>query len=195
MSYIKLLPLKIIFVLALAALVVGFITCSDDKTNNPADQYSDYENLYMELFNVADADSVEIITVDSASSSLTLQSGSADSAEVTIEGESNFIIAYDSTISDTVDIEIESRMLEFVQGSDSSRKTLVFICAPEGQVFENGLIFDIYPAYFNNHPTSNVVRLYALNPAGNWNVISTQHKSASRLRYAISHFSKYAIAD
>ena len=182
-------------------LVIGimmflcFQGCSKDDTTSPLENATVYEKLYAELFNTTEFDSVEIVVTDSVETNLDVEFGASDSVSMSIEGETNFIIAYDSTITDSIELGIDCSMLAFVRGNDSSKIAMAFSCSPEGQVFENSLIFDIHPGYFNNNPSSNVVKLYGYNPAGNWSVVCTQQKSSSRLRFEVDHFSKYAISD
>jgi len=87
-------------------------------------------------------------------------------------------------------------MFRFVRGNDSSRIAIAFICSPEGQAFEDNLIFNVYPGYFNNHPNSNNVKLFLYNQdTGKWKVENTRQKTGKRLRFEIEHFSRYAIAN
>jgi len=180
--------LVIIFLLAFC--------CSKDKTTDPVDEITDLEALYMELFNAQGDDSVDVVVADSAEVALDIDSGVSDSAEIDLDGETVFIIAYDSTVSDTADLALDCRMLNFEFGSDSTKIAMFFDCTPDGLVFDNSLIIDVGSDCFNNHPTANVVKLYIYNPDhSRWDQEAVLQKTNPRLRFEIDHFSKYAIAD
>lgn len=179
----------------LAALLLSF-GCSKDNSTSPYEDATDYESLYLDIFNASSYDSVNIIVADSADMEIGLTADHGDSVAFDIDGQSVYVIAYDGAVTDSVDITIDCRMLEFVIGGDSSKKAMYCDCGPEGQTFESNLLIDFDPSQFNNHPTSNVVKLYWLNTATNrWSVSATQQKTLPRARFGIGHFSKYAIAD
>ncbi|GEM_PF-2784602 len=181
-----------IVVLSILALAV----CSKDKTTEPVEQTTDNELLYMELFNSSDADTIDVAVTDSTEIALEITPGLADSAGFTLEGEYNYVLIPDSAIVDSTSISIQFDRLRFVRGNDSTLSALVFECAPDGQVFSESLIFDIYVGYFNNNISSNAVKLYLFDPDSNrWRLESVKQKNNPPLRFKISHFSKYAISD
>jgi hypothetical protein len=191
----KSLSIFTIAVVALSAILV-LAVCSKDKTTEPVEQTTDNELLYMELFNSSDADTIEVAITDSTEIALEITPGLADSAGFTLEGENNYILIPDSAIVDSTSISIQFDRLRFVRGNDSTLSALVFECAPDGQVFSESLIFDIYVGYFNNNPNSNAVKLYLFDPDSNrWRLESVKQKNNPPLRFKISHFSKYAISD
>ena len=179
----------------LAGLLLS-LGCSDDKLANPYEDATDYQSLYMDIFNVDGYNDVDVVVADSVELAIDLTAEQGDSVAFDIDGQSVYVIAYDGAVTDSVDIAIDCRMLEFVTAGDSSKKAMYFACGPAGQVFENDLIIDFDPAQFNNHPNSNVVKLYLLNESNNkWYHQGNQQKSQPRARFGIDHFSKYAISD
>jgi len=182
-----------------AILMIGLLLsfgCSEDDSTNPYEDATEYESLYMDIFNVDGYNDVDVVVADSVELAIDLTAEQGDSVAFDIDGQSVYVIAYDGAVTDSVDIAIDCRMLEFVIGGDSSKKAMYFNCGPVGQVFESDLLIDFDPSQFTNHPTSNVVKLFLLNESTNkWNVEGTQQKSQPRARFGISHFSKYAISD
>jgi hypothetical protein len=186
------LAFRMIIVLSILVLAV----CSKDKTTDPVEQTTDNELLYMELFNSGDTDSIEVAITDSAEIGVEITPGIADSAAFSLEDEDNYILIPDSAITDSAAISIQFNRLRFIHGNDSTLSAVVFECTPDGQVFSESLIFDIFVGYFNNNTNSNVVKLYLYDPTTKrWNLESTKHKNDPRLRFNIAHFSKYAISD
>jgi hypothetical protein len=186
------LAFRMIIVLSILVLAV----CSKDKTTEPVEQTTDNELLYMELFNSGDTDSIVMAITDSAEIGVEITPGIADSAAFSLEDEDNYILIPDSAITDSAAISIQFNRLRFIHGNDSTLSALVFECTPDGQVFSESLIFDIFVGYFNNNTNSNAVKLYLYDPAAkHWNLESTKHKNDPRLRFNIAHFSKYAISD
>jgi hypothetical protein len=184
-----------LFAALLAGLLLSF-GCSKDNSTNPYEDATDYESLYMDIFNVSSYDSVDIIVADSADMEMGLTADQGDSVAFDIDGQAVYVIAYDGAVTNPVDITMDCRMLEFIVGGDSSRKAMYCECGPDGQAFESAIMIDFDPAQFNNHPTSNVVKLYQHNDSTNkWSMTATQQKSQPRARFGIGHFSKYAIAD
>jgi len=187
---------RITWAVILILLTVVIASCSKDKSADPVEQTSANEWLYMELFNASNTDSIEVVIADSARTELEITPGIADSAAFTLEGEDNYILIPDSAIANSVTISIKFDRLRFVRGNDSTLSALVFECAPDGQVFSESLIFDIHVGYFNNHTSSNAVKLYLYNSTTkHWSLQATKQKNNPPLRFNIAHFSKYAISD
>jgi hypothetical protein len=187
---------RFIFGAIVFLLIFVFAACSKDKTTEPAEQSTDNETLYMELFNASDTDSIDVAITDSVEIGIEITPGIADSTAFSLENEDNYILIPDSALTDSAAISIQFNRLRFIRGNDSTLSALVFECMPDGQVFSESLIFDIFVGYFNNNTNSNVVKLYLYDPtAKRWNLESTKHKNDPRLRFNISHFSKYAISD
>lgn len=185
--------LEISFLVIFFLLVFG---CSKDKTTDPVDEVTDLEALYSELFNTQTDEDVDIVVADSAEVALDIDLGVSDSAGIDLDGESVFIIAYDSTVSETAELAVDCRLLNFVFANDSTRMAMFFDCSPDGLVFDNSLIIDVGPACFNNHPTANVVKLYIYdNDRNRWDLLIALPRNNPRLRFEIDHFSKYAISD
>jgi len=179
--------------IVLSLLAVG---CSKDNPADPPEQTTDLEALCSELFGTQDNDSVEVITADSAEVALDIEFGVSDSAEIDLDGDTLYIIAYDSTVSDSADLAVDCRLLNFIFGGDSTKMAMFFNCSPDGLVFDNSLIFDVDLDSFNNHPNANVVKLYIYDTDGDrWDLVSVLQKTDPRLRFEIDHFSKYAISD
>ncbi len=188
LKYLKLSCLITIFLMAFC--------CSKDKTTDPVDEATDLESLYSELFNAQVDGSVDVITADSVEVALDIELGVSDSAEIDLDGESVFIITYDSTVSGTAALAIDCRMLNFEFANDSTKIAMFFDCSPDGIVFDNSLIIDVGPDCFNNHPNANAVKLYIYDPDRNrWDMEGLLQKTNPRLRFEIDHFSKYAISD
>lgn len=184
------------FTMVVISAILVLAVCSKDKTTDPVVQSIDNELLYMELFNSGDADSIEVAITDSTEIALEITPGIADSAGFNLEGEDNYILIPDSAITDSAAISIQFDRLRFIRGNDSTLSALVFECAPDGQVFSESLIFDIYVGYFNNNTSSNAVKLYLFDPDSNrWRLESVKQKNNPPLRFNIAHFSKYAISD
>jgi hypothetical protein len=187
---------SLVFGMIIVLSILVLAVCSKDKTTAPVQQTTDNELLYMELFNASDTDSIEVAITDSAEIALDITPGITDSAAFSLESEDNYILIPDSALADSTAISIQFKRLRFIHGNDSTLSALVFECTPDGQVFSESLIFDIYVGYFNNNTSSNVVKLYLYDPtAKRWSHQSTKHKNDPRLRFNIAHFSKYAISD
>lgn len=179
--------------LIFSLLIAG---CSKDNSTDPPEQVTDLEALCSELFDTQDNDSVEVMTADSAEAALDIEIGVSDSAEIDLDGDTLYIIAYDSTVSDSAELAVDCRLLNFVFGGDSTKMAMLFNCSPDGLVFDNSLIIDVSPDGFNNHLTANAVKLYIYDTDENrWDLVSVLQKTDPRLRFEIDHFSKYAIFD
>lgn len=186
-----------ILALVMILSILVFVTCSkNDKTTDPIPQITDNEELYMELFNSTDADTIEVVVSDSAEINIDITPGIADSAAFILDGQDNFILIPDSALTDSTAISIQCERLRFVHGNDSTLSALVFNCFPDGQVFSESLVFNVYVGYFNNNNSSNAVKMYSFDPDSNrWRLESTKHKNDPRLQFNLTHFSKYAISD
>ena len=177
-------------------LLLLAIGCSKDNPTDPPEQITDLEALCSALFSTQNYDSIVVTTADSGDADLDIDLGVSDSAEIVLDGDSVFIIATDSTVSDSADLAMDCRLLNFSFGSDSSKIAMFFNCSPDGLVFDNCLIIDVSPDHFDNHPTANVVKLYIYNADRNrWDLLSALQKTNPRLQFEINHFSKYAISD
>jgi hypothetical protein len=182
--------------IAAAVIMALFAACSDDKGTTTEPVQTDYEKLYVELFGQTGAGETEVVIADSTRLALDLATGLADSASFTKGGYQNYIEVPDSAALGSVQLAVDYLDVRFVQGNDSSRSAMVFVCEPEGTVFENSLVFDFQPGQFNNHPTSNVVKLYIYDESeGRWRLEQTHQKTDPRVRFEIDHFSRYGISD
>jgi len=183
------------FVAMLICLALIFASCSDNDTD-PLDSFNQEEKLYAELFNTTEVEAVVFDTTDSASMTMAIDASTIDSAQIDISGQLNFVVVPESSITDSVSLATDWRMLHFIVGADSSRMAMIIDCSPEGTIFASNIIFNVHPGYFNNHPNANVVKLYIYNEMDQrWRLESTEQKSNPRLQFEISHFSKYAISD
>lgn len=184
----------------LKMLVVLFLLvfsyCSSDNTTDPYEDATEFESLYLDLFNVTEYDDIEVYVTDSADVAIDLGLDAGDSSTIAVDGEDIYIISGDSTVTEDVQISIDCRKILFIQGDDSSKSAYAFECLPDSVVFNDELIIDVASSGFNNHPNSNVVKLLEYNQNSNkWNVIATEQKTNPRIQFGIEHFSKYAISD
>ena len=185
---------SLILLLMLAFLLTG--SCSSDKATDPYEDATDWQSLYLDLFDATYYDDTEVYTADSVATEIDLALDSGDSASISIEGEEIYIISGDSTVTEDVQVSIDCRKLKFIQGVDSSKAALVFNCLPDSLEFNDALMIDVPADAFNNHPHSNAVKLLLYNPDSNrWSIVEVGHKSNPRIQFGIDHFSRYAISD
>ncbi|MCP4580277.1 MAG: hypothetical protein GY839_01570 [candidate division Zixibacteria bacterium] len=186
---------KIVFVMIICMLL---LICSKNESTEPDPEVetTELEELFSEIIGVSHDGELDVVIVDTSSVEFDLGSGTGDSVEVSLGDESVYIIAGSDLVSEDTDFSIDCQLLNFDQGNDTALVAMYFNCLPDGLEFDNSLIIDVGSEGFNNHPNSNVVKLYQYNENNNrWSNIDTQQKSDPRLRFEIDHFSRYAISD
>jgi len=179
--------------LLLTAVLLG--ACSSEKStqSNPP---SEYEELFIELYNPQSGEAYSAIVADSADIVANFTAGTRDSLAFVINSLDNAVVLPDSLVLTQMNLSLRCDYINFIRGTDSSLTAMGFICLPDGATFNDSLILDIDPAYFDNNQNSNVVKLYIYNESnGHWNVVNALQKNNPRLRFNIGHFSRYAISD
>lgn len=180
--------------LLLAFLLAG--SCSSDKPTDPYEGATDWQSLYLDLFDATDYDNTDVCVADSAEMEINLAPDSGDSSLISIDSDDIYVISGDSTVIEDVQVSIGCRKLRFIQGADSSKSALVFTCLPDSLEFNDELVIDVPADAFSNHPHSNAIKLLLYNPNSNrWHVVEIGHKSNPRIQFGIYHFSRYAISD
>lgn len=183
---------------AFAAFTIIFVAgCSKDNLLSPAPTDSEQNMLlYETLFNSSAGDSVEVVVTDSADITVNAGLGTTDTLSYSLEGLSNSVICDANAVSTPTDLQMHCERLRFVRGVDSTRAAILYNCGPDGTVFNDSLVIDTDPSYYNNNPASNVVKLYVYSDLQQrWLLYDTTQKANPRIVFYLTHFSKYAIAD
>jgi hypothetical protein len=188
--------LKITKIVTVVIFGMLFILCSNNESTEPDNETTELEELFLEIVGTPGDGELEVEVVDTSNVEFNLGSGTGDSVEVTLGSESVYIIAGDNLVSEDTDFSLDCQLLNFDQGNETTYVAMYFDCQPNGLEFDNSLILDVGSGFFNNHPTSNAVKLLQYNASSNrWTTVVALQKTDPRLRFEIDHFSKYAIAD